>query len=278
MIGAFNIENKMFSKLSEQISLIDITDNINKKVDGIILKWIPLSQNELSIKQIQLIEKYVKKMPIIVIDKSMTINSKEYNWLKKFKVKLYEPAVKNRECFNFLPDFIDFSEISFNNESKKYDIAYENDVILDNFEKYYCLLSDKYSIKIPCKIYNISKEKKEVYKKLNIDFEIPFDWKDVSTTVVIGTKKDYKIGNLNVNLFSKIKYGCLPLIPEEHRFFGSLMETLIKNHRDVYYYLGYDKKIRSILLNDVLKRLKHHYPEFTIEYQIDELTNFFKKS
>jgi hypothetical protein len=276
MIGTCNINNKLFNNLSKTLPVLNLDDSIDKKVDGIIIEWIKPSNDEKSIKQIQLIQNNIKKIPIIIIDKNMVMENKEYNWLKKFNVKLYEPAIKNRECFDFLPDFIDFSEIKELKEYKKHEIAYENDVITDGFEKYYCLLSSKHGVKIPCKIHNITKEKKEVYKKLNIDFNLDFDWKDVSTTIVIGSKKDYKIGNLNVNLFNKIQYGCLPLIPEEHRFFGSVMETLIKNYNDIFFYIGYNNSIKKLLLDDIFNRFKKYYPEFTSEYQCEEISNFFK--
>jgi hypothetical protein len=273
MIGTYNINEKLFNGLSKILPISKMENTV--KADGIILQWIPLSKDEKSIKQIQLIQNNIKKIPILIIDKDMIIEPKEYNWMKKFNVKLYEPAVKNRDCFGFLPDFIDFSEINYS-EDKKYEIAYENDVITDSFEKYYCLLSSKHNVKVACKIHNITKEKKEVYKKLNIDFNSDFDWKDVSTTIVIGNEKDYRIGNLNVDLFSKIQYGCLPLIPEEHRFFGSVMETLIKNYNDIFFYMGYNKGIKKLLLDDIFNRFKKYYPEFTLEYQCEEISNFFK--
>jgi hypothetical protein len=120
-------------------------------------------------KQASILQYYIKHIPVVIFDRYFSLNEREIGFVKKYDVKLFEPALNsNRYGFTYLPEWIDSLEIENDEVIREYDLIYPNlEHSIKEFDKwigeYSLLFTDKnigYSTKI-----NIPDSKKEEYRK-----------------------------------------------------------------------------------------------------------------
>ena len=93
MIGYFGFDPNdcLIGEMSTTINL-NIKNYKKEDVSSIMLSWIPTktgtSQKKASalLSQTELIEKYVKKVPIVIFDRYSSMTSDEYQYLRKYNV------------------------------------------------------------------------------------------------------------------------------------------------------------------------------------------------
>ena len=92
----------------------------------------------------------------------------------------------------------------------------------------------------------------------------------MKTFVLIGTNKAYEIGYLNTDVFNYMMSGCLPLLPEEHRYFhGVFSEVVIEKPQDINWILqGWDT-IAIPTIAEIYNRINTFYPEMKVNHTID---------
>ena len=79
-------------------------------------------------------------------------------------------------------------------------------------------------------------------------------------------------GILRNDLFEIMKQGCVPLLPIEHRFYGSMFQELvISDERYIDYFIKNCGELRPVMIEGIFKNIFEHYPEFTIDYAVDKI-------
>jgi hypothetical protein len=275
MIGTITFRENIVNKLSETLSIINVFDLVDKrfpKLDGLFIDWVNQSimPDEYAM-QAAIIEKYVKtKIPVVVFDGDLAMTKREYDWLKKFKVFFFEPALQNRREFGYLPHWIDEMKTHQEREKERpFALAYST-INLENklksFEKYY----RKYAQLFPDKkvLYQTEKLDDLKYKQYEHDNMVNqaiIDWEEVDFTILIDSKKNYEIGYLNPWTFYMMENGCVPLLPLEHRFFGNMFHKLtVDSIEDVDWIVRNHAKIKWCLIDDIYHNVETLYPEFLI--------------
>jgi hypothetical protein len=276
MIGVISFRENIVSKLSETLPIINVFDLVDRKfpkLDGLFIDWVDQSvlPDEYAM-QAAIIEKYVKtKIPVVLFDGDLSMTKREYDWLKKFKVFFFEPALQNRREFGYLPHWIEKIDTELErDEERQFALAYST-VNLENklksFEKYY----RKYAQLFPDKkvLYQAEKLNDVKYKQYEHDNMVNqaiIDWEEVDFTILIDSKKNYEIGYLNPWTFYIMENGCVPLLPLEHRFFGNMFHKLtVDNIEDVDWLVRNHAKIKWCLIDDIYHNIETLYPEFLID-------------
>lgn len=289
MIGVISKyhDETFLDKLNLPFEIIDDFDPDNLiNVDGLFIDWVskmPVHEDDW-MKQASLLQAYIKSgIPIVIFDRSFSLTEKEVNWVKRFNVYLFEPAINSgRIGFTYLPEWINnFSKSK--EEDREYDLVWSYDKIeyfLKEFEKYIidyaAFFPDK---KVAYSTFSISDFKREEYKKNNLIFlaqEHPIYDKG-NTTIVIDTKESYKMGYLNPIYFEAMNRGCLPLIPSEHKYFHRLFEGLVfHNIKEMDYFISFYGKVKDVIIEEIFDKIKNEWSEFTIDYATDLIRSCYE--
>lgn len=283
MIGLYNVEKNMVQRLSEPLSAYSflIGDTKFPKLDGLIIDCVSKDNYKSWVYQAALIEEYSKKTKIVMFDRHFSITKKEFDWLKKFNVTFFEPAINYRKGFDYLPYWVDTLYVDWSSDCvRETHLAYsyrDMEDRLKSFEKYYKeyarLFPDK---NVSYSTFVLNDIKKKEYEDNNLNFYKMIDFKNVSYSIMIDSKKNYEIGYLDENVFNIIKHGCVPILPKEHKYFHALFDGLIVSDVADIDYLTSMSGICSAFLEDIMDNLYTLYPEFLIKNVAEVLINCFK--
>lgn len=283
MIGILNLSEKHFKYIKSKLpNIINLSkeNNIPNNLDFVFIRWIGSSYKGKNkevisnlLKQTQIIEKNIKT---IIFDYRLAITEKEFSFLKKKKhISFFEPALNYRKGFSFLPNpvlipsSIDYLSII----EKTVDLCYPYNISdkISSFQKYILNFSSLYpEYKVVCGP-DPPKEKKDFYVSNNIIFE-DCSYKESKTSILINTNFNHKIGYLE-NLENLLDNFCVPLIPEEHRFYHSVFDNLtIKKMSDIKYIIDFiNKTDYHVMIEDFYKNLVKFLPESSLDYLISIL-------
>lgn len=242
MIGTLNYSKDISLRLGELFEHVNLDEEDFKEVNLLLINWISSSysgNNKSTIsnlvKQTALISKYKKTdTKILIFDGTRSINKKEHEWfIKQRNIFLYEPFIKPRIHFQFLPFTLlnGFSEC----KEKSVDLICNDISYLTSKD---CVLSESPDN------YDITRFYLHKY-----------------------TKKEYEQGYLE-DLNEVIKCSCVPLIFKEHRFYYSIFDDFVIRKPDDLRYLIECYRIidTKIMLMDFFERIDRLMPEFTMEY------------
>ena len=279
MIGIFtkSPDEVFLNNLNLPFQLLEVGSNA-AEIDGLFLDWVPPTLEKDFIYQAQLVERYIKKIPVVIFDRHFSVTHQEASWMKKFKTFMFEPAlVTGRSEFVYLPEWASYYSV-LDTDDRLYnviDISKNLEYKTESFEKWYL----KYARYYPDKkvAYYTKSEiddfKKDEYKKNNLIFiegEVLPDYTVSDFTVIHSQKNVCEIGYLDPVYFIAMNHGCIPLLPEEHRFFHSIFKNLIVTDiREMDYYIGLYNKVSGPVIEDIFDRIKKYFPEFTVEYASD---------
>lgn len=275
MIGVFSNSLDDVSRLDLPFKPIATGEEEIEQIDGLFLDWVSPDRELDFIYQAKLLETFIKKVPVVIFDRYFSLTEKEVEYVKKFNVHLFEPAIKNRKEFVYLPIWIsDYSILE--SDKRDFDVVhiYKNiEYRIGAFEKWYV----EYSRLFPHSIVgyytrNLKDFKKKEYEKSNLKFiesEVIPNYSISNFTIAIDTNKAYEIGYFDPMYFFVMNQGCVPLLPMEHRFFHCIFKNLVvKDLKDVEYYVTL-YKYRDMIIEDIFSDIKKYFPEFTIEYVSD---------
>jgi len=279
MIGLCNVDKNMSSRLSKFLDVkeLDTKDSFSH-LDGIFFNWVDKMSPEKWTKQAALMDIYTKKkIPIVLFDRYLSISRKEYNWLKKFRVFFFEPAINYRRGFSYLPQWVvkpDFTKYTKDKEKREYDIAYKCNNLKDNlksFEKYYLEYAKLYPDKdVVYSTHGINRHKEKQYKEFDLKRVYDFSFSQSTFTIAIDTQKKYDIGYLNENVFNAMENNCLPLLPIEHKYFNALFSGLIiAVWSDLNFCVDMIGKYKEIIIEEIYDRVEKYYPEFMIDNAVE---------
>lgn len=279
MIGivARHPDEIFLQKLGSWKELDDFEDS---SIKSIFIDWVPKVpvHEDDWMRQASLLQAYIKTgIPIVIFDRHFSLTEKEVKWVKKFNTYLFEPALNSgRIGFSYLPEWITNLEISIDDEDREYDVVWSHHQLeyqLKGFERwikdYARLFPDK---KVAYSTFNISEFKEEEFKKDNLiflDHRHPIH-NEGFFTVAFDSKKSYEIGHLNPIYFNAMVLGCLPLLPVEHKYFHSMFKGLvIKDVKEMDYYVSLFKKVTDVTIEEILDRIKNEWNEFTVDHAAD---------
>jgi hypothetical protein len=284
MIGAVSFKENIVNKLSEHFKIINVFDIVDQKfpkIDGLFIDWVDQTTlpDEYAI-QATIIEKYIRsKIPVVIFDGDLVITKREYDWLKKFKVFFFEPALRNRREFGYLPHWIDnIPKLLSREVERKFSLGYASSNLeykIKSFEKYFRkyarLFPDK---KVVYQTENLNQIKYLQYENENMIKLKNIDWGEVDFTILIDSKQNYEIGYLNPWTFYIMENGCVPLLPIEHKFYGNMFHNLtITNEKDIDYIIRGFSKIKWCLIEEIYNNVKSLYPEFLIDNVAEVIKN-----
>lgn len=283
MIGTYNIEKNMIQKLSGSLELhnFDMGDTSFPKLDGLIIDCMDKENYKAWVYQAALIEEYTKKTKIVMFDRYFSITEKEFDWLKKFNVTFFEPAINNRIGFKYLPYWVDDIKIDWlDDKERKIHLAYSHKNLEDRlkyFEKYYGEYAKLFpKVSVYYSTLKLNDIKKKEYENNNLVFHKMIDFRNVSYSIVIGSKKDYEIGYLDESVFNLLKYGCVPILAVEHKYFHALFGKFVTNNVNITDYFTSMSGISNALIEGILDNLHNLFPEFLIDNVAEVIINCFK--
>jgi hypothetical protein len=288
MIGILsnNPDEIFLQKLELPFQLIDDFDSDNlMSVKGLFIDWVPKIPvyEDAWMKQASLLQSYIKTgIPIAIFDRRFSLTEKEVNWVKKFNVYLFEPALNSgRIGFRYLPEWISNFEISAD-AAEFYDVVYASDNVeyyLKQFEKWFKdyarLFPDK---KVAFSSYEISDFKKEQYKNENlVYFHDSSIFNKGNFTVAIDLDESYKIGYFNPIYFLAMNMGCIPLLPVNHKYFHSMFKGLVVNGlNEMDYYVSLYGRVKDVIIEEIFDRVKDEWSEFTVDHAVDMIRNCYE--
>lgn len=285
-LGTLNIDEVLANHFPESYNLIPIEGEDLPDIDALFIDWIPRGKKRIPsfVQQAKVINEYIKKNTrTIIFDRYLGLTSKEFEWLKKFDVVFTEPAICYRKDFETLLPWTEMYDLStFPNidlKDKTIDLG-TKDLLrnkLKSFENYYVEFSSNYPRYSVVYWSNLLKEKEDEYKEAGLK-KTNFEFKDLKSTIIIGTNTAYDVGYLYPEVFNLMRVGCLPMIPKEHRYFWSLFDDLVIEKIG---WINYNLSVYEVscipLLVDIYERIETYWPEMMIEHTIDFLTRKLEK-
>lgn len=264
--------------INESLEGISIIGNSFPDGDALFLDYLP-PQADGFIQQVDVIKHYVKKrIPFLIYDKTLSIKPDEADWLKKQRVKLYEPALIHREGFKYLPLFCPvvhtLSTIKLNTDAARpISVGYKG-IISDrvkSFEKYYLETGKNYPEHLvqydnPT---GLDDTKVESYTNLNVTVNKEMKYRDMKCLVLLGSNRDYAIGNLP-DIFTPLSQNVIVLLPEEHKYYHSLFhDAIVHSLPDLMLTINsYDHTYIGFIL-EIYERIERFFPEMKFNHTID---------
>lgn len=289
MIGILSnrLATRFLDRLGLSYKFIDESDFQNKTdFDGLFIDWVSkIPDNEVAwMKQATLLQGYIKdNIPIVIFDREYSLKEKEVNWCKKFNTYLFEPYLNSgRSGFTYMPEWMDELEILFDDEDRKFDVVYSHHNLeyqLKGFEKwiqsYAMLFHDK---KVAYGAYKLSSFKREQFKKDGIIRRNHYPlFSEGKITIALDTENSYNMGYMDPMHLYSMKYGCLPLLPTEHRYFHGMFKGLvISNMNDMDYFVSSMSMVKDVLIEEIFDRIKNEWNEFTSDHSLDMIKRCYE--
>lgn len=269
MIGLFNADSLLKQELGKitEISLLK-SDKDFSKLSGIFIDWHPTATKTTTEKakrlllQSTLLEIAIKKkIPVVIFDRHMKMTRKEIKWLRRYNVYFFEPVIRNRIGFSYMPFWTrtkSMNDIELEESKRPLDLVYRGGIEknIKNFEKYYVAYN---ALHPESKVFHDSIQHSSVpYKK--------FSYKDAKCTVLIDSNQNYKSGYL-ANALEALHCGCVPLLPDEHRYYHGLFKNVVVNNaKDIHWYIKAFEHIQFGTLVDIYERIDSMFPEMKVQH------------
>jgi hypothetical protein len=271
------LDEIFLEKLNLPVSFL--SENM-EDITGLFFDWVPKTSayEDAWMVQASLLQEHIKTdIPIVIYDRYLSLSEKEVEWVNKFNVKLFEPALNSgRSGFQYLPEWCSNFEIVIDDEDRIFDLVYSHHELefnIRNFEKWFVdygrLFPEK---KVVYSAISISDFKKEEYKSNNLtylDHHHPI-FNEGNFTVAIDKNVMYDIGHFNPMYFYAMNLGCLPLLPFEHKYFHGMFKGLvIQNLNDMDYYISTFGKVKDVVIEELFDEIKDKWNEFTVDHAAD---------
>ena len=297
MLGVFQIveDEKFLEGFTDSINLSDYDppnplDKLDPEnplnIDKLFIDWVPKTTlyEDAWMVQASLLQTYIKTgIPIVIFDRTFSLTKEEVDWVKKFNVYLFEPALNSgRNDFRYLPEWISDFTI-WNRDDREYDLVYSHENVeyqLRGFEKwikdYARIFHDK---KVAYSTLNISDFKKEEFTQNNLVFlkeKYPIHIMG-NMTVAFDSDEAYRIGHLNQSHFISMNMGCLPLLPVEHKYFHSIFNGLVVHDlQEMDFFVSSFGSIRNEIIEEIFERIQKEWSEFTLDHALNTIRECYE--
>jgi len=270
VIGLCNIREDLHNILSccsdEQFEKLNVGDKF-PKLNGVFIDWVDTPNRRKPIKeyafQAAVVSHYSKKnTPMVIFDRYMSITDKEEKWLKKFNTHLLEPALDYRTGFEYMPYWLDVEHceqrLMESHVERDIDVGFKGSRASSSFEKYYIEFMRKYPDRV-------------------VFYKDDFDWERTKMTVAVDSDTNYSIGHLNYHTVNALAHGCLVIIPEEHKYCGSLFNrNVIDRIEWIDYLIDLSEDAREGAVLDVYNNIRTTFPEFDISNVAERIVRKMK--
>jgi len=286
-LGVINCDKKLLEWLPKSYDLVYLDKKETGKlpdIDALLIDWMPryMTNKEKLARQVSLVDIYAnKKKTIVLFDRYLDMNEKEYGYLKKFNTFFFEPAVNNRGDFKFLPPWTECYTLetlpTHKKKKRSVDFGYIGSLKnrLSSFEKYYVEFASLYPKYNVCYTASLPKPKIDEYKDAGITKK-SFGYEDVKCVLVIDTPKNYEIGYINPDVFDIMHKGVLPLFPVEHRFYHSVFD-IIGDVKFISVDIECINDFREVTLLHIYDHIRTIFPEMNIEYTVETIRKCVEK-
>lgn len=286
MLGLLNVKKDLRDSLSQVLSICNLDETVElPELQALFIDWLP-NTNELFGKQALVVENYIKSgIPTVIFDRYLSLSNEELAWLRKFNVSFFEPVIHFRRGFEFFPQWTEgldkFWDENINKEPTIH-LGYSGKITdrTATFDKYFVNYAGMFpestvrycSTDTKDKQIKLKKNKQKEWENYNLIWENSLDYSNIAFTVLIGSRIDYLTGRLRNDFFEIMKQGCVPLLPIEHRFYGSMFQELtVKDEKFIDYFIANCIELRPVMIEGIFKNIFDHYPEFTMQYAVDKI-------
>ena len=277
-LGVFNCDKRLLGWMPKAYELVYLEKGKElPDIDSVLIDWIPryVMDKEKLATQAAIVDYYASsKKPVVLYDKYLDITEREFKYLKKFNVHFFEPAVKNRDGFSFLPPWtedVNIRDLPYGGVNREIDLGHIGTLKnrLKSFEPYYVDLSEHYP---RFKIHytaSLPKQKIDEYKNAGVTRR-EFSWSNLKCFVLIDTPKNYEIGYLNPDVFDAMYKGCFPLLPKEHRYYHSVF-PVVRDVIQLTLEIDSYNSVGEVVLLDIYKNIVDTFPEMLISNAVDTI-------
>ena len=254
----------------------------NGEPEALFIDWIPTTSEDSAhaadlLVQTESLEMAIKLgIKAILFDRYQAITDTEASWLRKHKnIILTEPVIKPRSGFEYLPFWLEtlsINELRIDDTPRPITLLYKGEIVkrLRSFEQFY----------IPYKMYSpestVAYSPEGLIQSKIIQYESKgltpghHTFSEAQYTVIIGSESEYRCGYLDPSYIEALKAGCIPFIPNEHRYYRALPSV---SHTEVWWYSGLYEKTYLGLLSDVYKCINQYYPEMKVQSVAQQIYN-----
>ncbi len=279
-ISVNNIDKQLGIELSKLCEMVNIDDGPR----GAFLQWVTPDETELFMSQTSIIEKCTtNKIPMIIFDTEQKISSDEVSYLLSNGAFLWEPAVADRPFFSYQPFWgviKDFTELKLHDEERKINLGYTGSLVqkVSTFQNYFLPVYEIGDFNV---FYANNNTNGNILDKINkmgipIISDDSIGISDINMTILLGSDYDYQAGKLDVNLFTYLENGVVPLLPYEHRWFHAIFDDLVvKREEDIEYFLRTYNKIAFGSIHDIYRNLDIYLPECNVKNVAKRIIKYF---
>lgn len=284
MIGFYNVQNSLRDRFADKYKNIFIFNETQPPdnfpdLDALLIDWAKRTKNLTPkfIAQGAIVDYYArKKIPIVIYDRYMSVIFGEYNWLNKYGVSFFEPAINNRKGFEYLPQWIEIPEIEWEEKKRDTHLLYKGSLAKKflSFENYYVSVASQYPKFNVVLDSRLDKSKEKEYIDYNIKLQSD-KFSNSQWTIAIGSKRDYEVGYMDPMAMKALEEGCTLLIPKEHRYYYSIFKQgVIENVGEINFIISsFTDGIRFGVLQDIFQNIRNFHPEFDVNYTFEAIDN-----
>jgi hypothetical protein len=282
-IGLLNVDSVLESALSST-NPINVNEGFHD-VKALFIDWIPTSDDHPKntkklIRQVDAVKHYLKKKtPLIIFDRYRKLTDTEIDFFKKNNTTLFEPSIRLRKGFEYLPYWVsikNINELKIDDHDRQIDILYKGNLPknkIESFRKYYVETAKNFSDTKICynKEYEIEPDIDLYYKEIVHITEK--DYHDSKYTILIGSSDDYRDGYIDCMFFDALNNGCIPLIPHENRYYGSFKTICISPTSLSWFFETTYNFMYLGIISDIYKEIEQFYPEMDVRNVVNIIKN-----
>jgi hypothetical protein len=246
----------------------------------LFVNWIPTNDvgRDVVRYQIDIIENTPKDVQFVIFDRYSSLTSQEIEFFVNRKAILLEPVLKSRPGFDFMPYYIDRLDLPLStwDDERPYHFGYKGNALSSKVES--CLFR---AIKnIPEIRIGVDSKKRlpaERYQSLKevISFKELW-WTDFNTTI-IASNDDMCDRGVLPNITNHLKYGVVPLIHQDHKWFHALFKNFIMfDHHEVSWYKNMYKTLNYGFMDELYKNMELYLPEMLTENFVSKVISMVK--
>jgi hypothetical protein len=255
---------------------------LGEEANALFIDWLPTNGNDARLAddiltQMTALDVSIKQnIKTILFDRYLSITPKEHSWLiKHSNVILAEPALITRPHFIYMPFWTEtftIDELRIDDHDRPITLLYcgEINARIKAWEKYYIHMKTYYPDTVvaytseglnvqKCQEYNLA----GVNKSTNT-------YADAQYTIVIGSDAEYKRGYLDPNVFTALSVGCVPFLPEEHRYYRALPHV---NPEGLHWYKDQYEYAYLGLMAEFYGVIDKSYPEMKVQSVVEQVYN-----
>jgi len=273
-----NIEDKNFISLTKSM-----TDG--KGDELLFVDWVPLSRpvsqtgdgRKIPIKNIDIIRSTPKDVRLVIFDRYSSLTKNEVDIYLKRNAILLEPVLRPRPGFLFMPYWVDRVDLPLSTWDKKrpFNTGIKGNILHPEADVILTKHSKIDNIRIGISIPEVPQDRINILKEFATFGNL--SWDQFYTSIIVGSDSEYQYGVLP-DIRDHLKYGVLPLISHNHKWFHSLFKNFIVfDTSTVMWYLRMNKLGNYGFIDELYRNIDFYMPEMFTENFVLTIISLCKK-